>query len=163
MKMNNHSVNLPQSHHFAEVSLRYSPSADIALKPKLYTPDEVAAYLRSIWDMDEIELCETFYILLLNNGRVCLGWSRISSGSKTATIVDLPKVITLALLGNATNIIVAHNHPSGQLKASRADIDITKRIAQALKFHDITLDDHVLITRTEHFSFRENNLLYECG
>ena len=158
--MKNFSDNSFQSHHFAEVSLRYSPRADQSLLPKLSTPDEVYKFLLAIWDKDTLEISENFYVLLFNNKNTLLGWSRISLGSKTATVVDVTQVVTLALLGNASKVVIAHNHPSGETRASHADIKITGRILQALELHDIKLNDHLIVTREEYYSFCENGLMH---
>jgi len=158
--MKNFSDNSSQSHHFAEVSLRYSPRADQSLLPKLSTPDEVYKFLLAIWDKDTLEISENFYVLLFNNKNTLLGWSRISLGSKTATVVDVTQVVTLALLGNASKVVIAHNHPSGETRASHADIKITGRILQALELHDIKLNDHLIVTREEYYSFCENGLMH---
>ena len=110
--MKNFSDNSSQSHHFAEVSLRYSPSADMALRPKLHAPNDVFEYLLKLWDLDTIEISETFYVLLFNNKNRLLGWSQISKGSRSATVVDVGHIVTLALLGNASHLVIAHNLPS---------------------------------------------------
>ena len=158
--MNNFSDNSPVSAHFAEVSLRYSPQADQSLLPKLNTPEEVYKFLLAIWDKDTLEISESFYVLLFNNKNKLLGWSRISLGSKSATVVDVTQVVTLALLGNASKVVIAHNHPSGETRASHADIKITGRILQALELHDIKLNDHLIVTREEYYSFCENGLMH---
>ena len=158
--MKNFSETSPVSAHFAEVSLRYSPKADQSMLPKLCTPEDVYRFLLAIWDMDTLEISESFYVLLFNNKNKLLGWSKISLGSKSATVVDVSHVVTLALLGNASKVVIAHNHPSGETRASSADIKITGRILQALELHDITLNDHLIVTREEYYSFRENNLIH---
>ena len=158
--MKTFSENSPESPHFAEVSLRYSPSADISSKPKLKYPEDVFRYLLNLWDLDSFEISETFYVLLLNNKKRLLGWSKISLGSKTATIVDVSQVVTLALLGNASTVVIAHNHPSGETHPSSADIRLTGRICQALELHDLKLDDHLIITREEFYSFAQNGLIH---
>ena len=158
--MKNFSNNSSQSHHFAEVSLRYSPSADMALRPKLHAPNDVFEYLLKLWDLDTIEISETFYVLLFNNKNRLLGWSQISKGSRSATVVDVGHIVTLALLGNASHLVIAHNHPSGELRPSRADIRITGRLVEALGLHDIRLNDHLIINRQEYYSFVEQGLVH---
>ena len=158
--MKNFSDNSSQSHHFAEVSLRYSPSADMALRPKLHAPNDVFEYLLKLWDLDTIEISETFYVLLFNNKNRLLGWSQISKGSRSATVVDVGHIVTLALLGNASHLVIAHNHPSGELRPSRADIRITGRLVEALGLHDIRLNDHLIINRQEYYSFAEQGLVH---
>lgn len=158
--MNNFSENPPVSAHFAEISLRYSPKADHSLLPKLNSPEDVYAFLQAIWDKDALEICESFYVLLFNNSNKLLGWSKISLGSRSATIVDVSHVVSLALLGNACKVVIAHNHPSGETNPSRADIAITGRIQQSLELLEITLNDHLIITRSDYYSFSQNGLLH---
>lgn len=161
--MNNFSENSSTSARFAEVSLSYSPRADHSLLPKLNSPDDVYAFLLSIWDKERMEISEAFYVLLFNNSNKLLGWSRISLGSRNATVVDVSHIVTLALLGNASKVVIAHNHPSGQTNPSSADIKITGRIQQALELHEITLNDHLIVTRTDYYSFSYNGLVHPNG
>jgi len=140
-----------------EVELVYRTSASNANKPQLSSPEEVSDYLRSIWNQDHIELQEEFYVLLFNNAMRVLGWSKISSGGRTATIVDVSYIVQLAVLSNASSVIIAHNHPSGTLKPSTADINLTKRIQNALQILSITLKDHIILSRQGYYSFLDHN------
>jgi DNA repair protein RadC len=143
----------------AEVSLAYKASQPVETLPTITSPEEAAVYLRSIWDQDTIELREEFIVVLLNNAKKVLGWSRISIGGSTATIVEPSAVFQLALLGKADSIICAHNHPSGNLKASSADISLTRRLTDAGKLLGITLDDHIIITQSGYLSLSKERLM----
>jgi len=143
----------------AEVSLAYKASQPVETLPSITSPQEAADYLRSIWDEDTLELREEFVVVLLNNAKKVLGWSRISTGGSTSTIVEPSAVFQLALLGKADSIIVAHNHPSGNLKASTADISLTARLTKAGKLLGITLDDSIILTRAGFVSLREEGLM----
>ena len=105
-----------------EVSLAYKASQPVETLPQIASPEEAAEYLQSIWDQGTLELREEFIVVLLNNAKKVLGWSRISSGGSTATIVEPSAVFQTAMLGKADSIIVSHNHPSGRKQASSADI-----------------------------------------
>jgi len=142
-----------------EVSLAYKASHPVETLPTITSPVEAAEYLRSIWDQDTLELREEFLVVLLNNAKKVLGWSRVSIGGSTATIVEPSAVFQLALLGKADSIICAHNHPSGTLKASSADISLTRRIKEAGKLLGITLDDHIIITQSGYLSLSEERLI----
>ncbi|MEQ8578567.1 MAG: JAB domain-containing protein [Balneola sp.] len=131
----------------AEVSLAYKSSIPVNTLPIITNPEKANAYLRSIWDMDTIELREEFVVVLLNNGKRVLGWSRISIGGSTATIVEPSTVFQVALLGKAQSIIIAHCHPSGVLKASQADIALTKRLKDIGKLLSIPVEDHIILTK----------------
>lgn len=90
-----------------EVSLAYKASQPVETLPKITNPEEASEYLQSIWDQDTLELREEFIVVLLNNAKKVLGWSRISTGGSTATIVEPSAVFQIALLGKAGSIIVA--------------------------------------------------------
>jgi DNA repair protein RadC len=148
---------------FCEVKLSYMPTVDVQSQPSIDCPEKAVFLLRTIWDMDTIELYEDFCMLLLNNSKVCLGWSTISSGGKRATIVDVSKVATTALLGNASSVIICHNHPSGTLNPSTADIHLTKRIKEALDLLGMSLTDHIILTRNKYYSFKNEGKLFDSG
>ena len=142
-----------------EVSLAYRTKKPVETLPQITSPDEAASYLRTIWDSDTIQLREEFIVVLLNNAKKVLGWSRISIGGSTATIVEPSAVFQTALLGKADSIIVAHNHPSGRLKASQADIFLTRRLTNAGKLLGISVDDHIILTQGGYLSLREEGLI----
>ena len=157
--MNLFSENWHVSPYLAEVRVQYRSKVADHSRPQLCSPEDAYRYLREIWNMDVIEIQEEFYVLLLNNSRKCLGWTKISMGGKTSTIVDPPQIIAIALLTNASSIIISHNHPSGKLKPSTADINLTKRIGQALKIMGLRLDDHIIITRDDYYSLNNEGQL----
>ena len=139
----------------SEVSLAYKANQSVETLPSITSPEAAVIYLRSIWDQDTIELREEFIVILLNNAKKVLGWSRISTGGSSATIVEPSAVFQLALLGKASSIICAHNHPSGNLRASSADISLTRRLTDAGKLLGITVDDHIIITQEGYLSLSE--------
>ena len=87
------------------------------------------------------------------------GIFRIAEGGIAATIMDVRIIMSAALNVLATSIVVCHNHPSGNLKPSEADINITKNIKEAGKVMDISVLDHVIITTDGHFSFADEGIL----
>lgn len=113
-------------------------------------------YLRSMWDMDAMDLREEFVLVCLNNSLEVLGWIRLSSGGMAATAVDLRILFGVALQVASAAIIVAHNHPSGSPTPSREDIDVTRRIANGAKLLDIRLLEHVILTRENCYFFSES-------
>lgn len=102
---------------------------------------------------------EEFWILYLNNSNKVLRHMQLSKGSITGTLVDVRLLFKEALLLGAVSIILAHNHPSGMLKPSQADINITKKIRAAGEQLDIKVLDHLIITESNFFSFADENLL----
>lgn len=116
---------------------------------------DAAQFLRSIWS-DRINYREEFHIILLNRRRHIIGHTRISEGGITGTVVDLRMVFQAALMGNAISIILAHNHPSGNLKPSDHDMRLTRQAVQAGSILSITVEDHIILTDEEHYSFADN-------
>jgi DNA repair protein RadC len=101
---------------------------------------------------------EEFWVLFLNNSNKILFKSQLSKGSMTGTIVDVRIVFKIAFEQNATAIILAHNHPSGKLQASDADIQITKKIKNAGQQLDIPVLDHIIVTETGYYSFADEGI-----
>ncbi len=112
----------------------------------------VNEYIRKVYPV-ELTYREAFVVLYLNNSNRTLGFSIISIGGITGTLVDIRLILKNALLSMATGFILSHNHPSGSLKPSRSDIDITKKVKDAAKLMDITLLDHLIITEDSYFSY----------
>lgn len=102
---------------------------------------------------------EEFWILYLNNSNKILRHMQLSKGSITGTLVDIRLLFKEALLLGAVSIILAHNHPSGVLRPSQPDMNITKKIKAAGEQLDIKVLDHLIITETNFFSFADENLL----
>ena len=141
-----------------EIGLTYKSSIPISEKPAIQCPEDAYSLLLKIWDMDTILIKEEFVVLLLNNNKKCLGWSKISSGGATATIVDVALIFQTAIIGNSSSIIVAHNHPSGTLKPSSSDVALTRRIADVGKLLGVPLDDHIILTSDSYTSLRQKGL-----
>ena len=101
---------------------------------------------------------EEFWVIYLNNSNQVVHKAQISKGGITGTVVDIRIVFKLALEHNTTSIILSHNHPSGKLQASEADIQITKKIKEAGKNLDIQVLDHVIITEKSYYSFVDEGI-----
>ncbi|MFI8379295.1 DNA repair protein RadC [Leeuwenhoekiella sp. NPDC079379] len=102
---------------------------------------------------------EEFWILYLNNANKVLSMHQLSKGGMTGTLVDVRLVFKKALETGAVSIILAHNHPSGTLKASQADKNITEKLKKASESLDIKVLDHLIITEKAYFSFADEGLL----
>lgn len=102
---------------------------------------------------------EEFWVMILNQAKKLIGKKCISKGGMTSTIVDPRIVFRHAVDEGAASIIVAHNHPSGTLHPSDADIKLTKRLKDAGHLLDIHLDDHLIIARQTYYSFADEGLL----
>ncbi|WP_452228643.1 MULTISPECIES: RadC family protein [unclassified Lacinutrix] len=102
---------------------------------------------------------EEFWILYLNNSNKVIQKNQLSKGGITGTLVDVRLALKTALEVGATGIILAHNHPSGTLKPSEADKQLTKKLKIAAESLDIKVLDHLIITENAYFSFADENLL----
>jgi DNA repair protein RadC len=102
---------------------------------------------------------EEFWIIYINNSNRVLSKSQLSKGGITATLVDVRLIFKNALEIGATGIVLSHNHPSGTLKASEADIKITKKIKLAAESLDISIIDHVIVGEHGYFSFADEGIL----
>ena len=102
---------------------------------------------------------EEFWIIYINNSNRVLSKSQLSKGGITATLVDVRLIFKNALEIGATGIVLSHNHPSGSLKASEADIKITKKIKLAAESLDISILDHVIVGEHGYFSFVDEGIL----
>ena len=111
------------------------------------------------WNGSQIELLEQFKVMLLNRANKVLGLFEVSTGGVSGTVADPKIIFTAALKGGASGIIVAHNHPSGNLTASQSDIDLTRKLKEAGKFLEIQLLDHVIVTTEGYFSFADEGLI----
>jgi len=123
---------------------------------KITTPEEAAAFIRQFY-FDDIEIFESFFILLLNQANKTIGYSKISQGGISGTVVDIRIIAKYAIESLATSVILAHNHPSGNLNPSSADIKITEKIESGLKILDIKVYDHIILSADSFYSFKTNN------
>lgn len=111
------------------------------------------------WNQDKIELLEEFKVLFLSRANRVLQILPVSQGGITGTVAD-PRLILAAAIKLATcAMILVHNHPSGSLKPSRADEELTSKIKEAAKYFDIKVLDHLIITSEGYYSFADEGLL----
>ena len=126
---------------------------------ELYTitsSDSANRVFKKIFDSDTICWTEESIILSLNRKNVVIGYYKLSSGGMSGTVVDSKVIFTIALKSGASAIILAHNHPSGNLKPSEADKNLTKKIVEGGKILDIQLLDHLIITDNSYYSLADN-------
>lgn len=102
---------------------------------------------------------EEFWVLLLNQANEVMDRKMVSSGGLTATIVDVRVFFRHALEGKAAGVIAVHNHPSGNLKPSQADIVLTQKLAQGGKLIELPLLDHLIVSERGYYSFADEGLL----
>lgn len=143
----------------SEITVSYHPKFKAYERPKVTSAKQAYEILFNNWNLNKIELAEQFYVLLLNQANNVIGMSEISSGGMTATIADPKLIFSLALKCNAVNLILAHNHPSGNIKPSQEDLRLTNRLVEAGKILDISVLDHLIITRDRFYSFGDEGLI----
>ncbi len=144
----------------SEIKISYKNRVTSSNLTKISSSSDAAKILLETWDNDTIQLHESFKIMLLNNSNIVKGIYEISSGGITGTVVDIRIIFAVVLKSLSTAIILAHNHPSGNLKPSDADKRLTSKIKQASELLDIKLLDHLIITPSqEYFSFADDGII----
>lgn len=120
---------------------------------------DAANAFRTIFNKDTFNWQEEVLILCLNNSNKILGYHKISTGGMTGAIIDVRVVFTIAINSLATGLIIAHNHPSGMLKPSEADLSITKKLKKGGELLDIKILDHIILTDESYLSFGDEGIL----
>ncbi|QPH37909.1 JAB domain-containing protein [Pedobacter endophyticus] len=143
----------------AEVQVSYKPDYNISERPKISSSQQTYCLLKQQWDMGRISFLEEFKVILLNRSNHVLGIVDISMGGVSGTYVDSKLVFAVALKGNASGIIVTHNHPSGSIRPSEADIKLTKRLIECGKLLDINVWDHIILSENCYYSFADDGMI----
>jgi DNA repair protein RadC len=146
-------------YNVAEVELIYKSKVKASERPQITSSKEAYQVLMQLWDENKIEFVEQFKVLFLNKANKVLGVYDVSTGGISGTVADPRVIFVAALKANCCGIIVSHNHPSGNLKPSRQDEELTQKIKNAGQLLDIKLFDHVIVTNETYFSFADEGLL----
>ena len=120
------------------------------------TSSDIAQYLRALL---QDYTHEVFAVAFLNRANKIIDFQIISTGGLTGTVADPRVILKKALEAEACSIVLSHNHPSGNLKPSRADEEITAKIRNAAAFLDIRVTDHIIVSEEGYFSFADEGLL----
>lgn len=115
--------------------------------------------LDGIWNLNLIHIQEEFKLLLLNRANTVIGHYSLSKGGLSGTIADARLIFSVALKTASSSIILAHNHPTGYLKPSAADLKLTRKLVRGGKFLDITILDHIIVSSDGYFSFADEGLI----
>ena len=132
--------------HVAEVSLTYVTKVKPSERAAIKNSHDAHKIFFDSWNQNTIEHKETFKMLLLNRANKVLGITTISEGGLSGTVTDVRLIYQYAIKGNASGIIIAHNHPSGNQNPSESDQKITQKIKEAGNLLDIQLLDHIILT-----------------
>lgn len=141
----------------AEIEVVYKPA--ISDKPIISSSLDAYNVLVKFFPIETLCLQERFVAMYLNRSNRVIGVYPMSVGGITGTVVDVRLLLSVALKTAATGVILAHNHPSGNLKPSEADKELTIKIREACKLMDIQLLDHLIISSTGSYSFEDETRL----
>lgn len=143
----------------SEIQLIYKSKIKASDRRTILNSEEAVALFRKYWSRDIVELQEEFKIMYLNRANKVLGIYPVSIGGIAGTVADPRLVILAALRLGASSIIIAHNHPSGNLQPSEADRQLTRKLYAGAAFFDIRLIDHLILTAESFHSLGEAGLL----
>mgnify|MGYP003520829380 FL=1 len=127
-------------------------------KVKIISSNDAFQIIKQFY-FDDIDIFESFFILCLNRNNQTIAYAKISQGGVAGTVVDIKLIAKYAIDCLASGVILAHNHPSGNLKPSNEDLAITKRIKEGLKILDISVLDHLILTSQGYLSFGDEGIL----
>lgn len=146
-----------QSIHLQKLTIQKFDSKVLSNEFKITDSETANRIARRFWD-DSIEIFESFNVICLNNANCPIAWVQLSQGGIDGTVADIRLIFSHALLCNAVGIIIFHNHPSGNLKPSQADISLTEKIKKAGEIMSIPLLDHLIITENGFYSFADQGV-----
>jgi len=102
---------------------------------------------------------EEFWIICLNRNNRFISKHKISSGGIAGTVADMKMIFNIALKELASSVILCHNHPSGNLKPSSEDINLTNKVKEAARLFDMVVSDHIIIAENSYYSFADEGIL----
>ncbi len=142
----------------AEITLQYQSTVPYADRVRIRDSQSAYDVLMHHWSQD-ISFVEEFKILLLDQSNAVLGIVPISKGGLTGTVVDARLLFSAALLAKSSSIILAHNHPTGNMRPSQQDIQLTKKLIEGAKHLDLRIFDHLIICEHSYYSFTDEGLI----
>ncbi len=143
----------------AEIELVYKTKVKASVRPQIRSSRDASEIFRNNWDENKMDFIEQFKVLLLSKANRVLAIYEQSTGGITSTIADARLIYVAALKAGASNIIICHNHPSGNLKPSITDQEMTTKLKQAGELLEIRLYDHIIITSEGYYSFADSGLV----
>lgn len=143
----------------SEIQISYSPKVPNIERLRISSSADAYRQLLLLFDPVAMNIKEEAVVLFLNRGSRLIGGYKLSCGGITCTVVDIRLILGLALKCLATGIILAHSHPSGELKPSKQDIGLTEKLRQAAEIMDLKLLDHLIVTPSAYYSFEDDGIL----
>ena len=126
---------------------------------KVRTSNDAATFFRTIFNQDTILWTEESAMICLNRANEVIGYFKVSSGGTASTVMDAKVIFVQALQSGAHSIILAHNHPSGDLRPSEIDIKLTKQLIKGAELLDMRVLDHIILTEKSHTSMADNGYI----
>lgn len=153
-----------RSFHFpnriAEIRVSYSTNIKDADRSKVISSADACEIFRSKWSKSRIGFVEEFKVMILNRANLVLGVISVSKGGISGCVADPRVIFATALKTNGSGILVAHNHPSGKLSPSQADINLTRNLKEGGQFLDLPLLDLLILTKDgSYYSFADEGML----
>jgi len=155
------NLSLEVLNNVSEIDIVYKKKATckVSERPMISSSNDGYKICLHYWNPDKIDLLEEFKVMYLNRSNRVLQILPISQGGITGTVADPRLVIAGALKVGACSMVLAHNHPSGSLKPSKADEELTVKIKEAAKYFDMRVLDHLIVTSEGYYSFADEGLL----
>lgn len=155
------SLSLEALNNVSEIEIVYKRKVicKMSERPQINSSTDAYEVFKHYWNNDKIDLVEEFKVLYLNRANRVLQIVPVSQGGISGTVADLRIILAGALKIASCNLILAHNHPSGCLKPSRADEELTQKIKQAAAYHEIRVIDHIIMSSEGFLSFADEELL----
>ena len=148
-----------QSMNICEIEVKYNPKISPLDRPRIVSSKSAYEYLLIVFNWETLSIKEEAIVIFLNRGNRAIGAYYLSSGGINGTVIDIRIILGIALKCLATAIIIAHSHPSQELKPSKADREITDQLQLAARLMEINLFDHLIVTRNGYFSFKDEGVL----
>src|SRR4051812_1460582 len=148
-----------RSPRLSEIRAVYKSRTKVSARKTVRQPADVVEYLRAIWNTDTLELVEEFVVLCLNGNHQVLGWVKVSSGGLNSAAVDPRIIFAIALQTASTAIVVAHNHPSGNVEPSQEDRTLTDRLKESGSLLGIRVLDHIILAKEVAYSLAEGGFV----
>lgn len=147
------------TNQLAEISVTFTPAVEPGLV--ITTSYDAHKAFMQFFPKETIQLQERFVVMYLNRSNKVLGLYPVSIGGITGTVADPRLILGVAVKIAATAMILSHNHPSGAMKPSQADLDLTEKIKQAGRYLDIQVMDHIIVSalEDEYYSFADEGIL----
>ena len=148
-----------KQHQVAEIELTYKSNVKPSQRPKITGSKDVYHLLYENWDKTKLELQEQFKVMFTNRANKVLGIYELSTGGMSGTVADPKLIFAAAIKSAACGFILSHNHPSGNLTPSQADIELTRKLRDGGRLLEVQLLDHIIITSEGYYSFADEGVL----